>query len=214
MLNVSAEYFKESYECIFEMSVKLNQVIWRKLIANDLQNADDALNDICYDLIQKDEFVLADIFLEFATEILPRHHNELSKNVFIINQALSKYLAGDKINSDRILSQKDWSASNNSFKLAVAVLQENYNEAIKMIKIIGVSDDVPRHAYQTWPLFKKLREEEEFLLSFKEIFNEEYKIIERPSKKILMMIGDKNNLKKAENTKTKPLKKSLATVAS
>jgi hypothetical protein len=190
MLHVNPEYFTKAYECIFEISVKLNQVIWRKLIANDLENADNGLNDICYDLIQKEEFLLADILLDFATNILPKHYNELSKNVFIINQALSKYLSGKKDLSDGILNQKDWSASNNSFKLAVSVLKENYQDVYELMKQIGMSEDVPRHAYQTWPLFKKIREKQEFLETYKSIFNEDYKIIERPSKKILMMISD------------------------
>ena len=190
VLHVDSLYFKKAYECIFEISVKLNQVIWRKLIANDLENADEALNEICYDLIQKEEFGLADILLDFATKTLPRHHNEMSKNVFIINQALSKYLAGNKEDSDKIINQKDWSASSNSFKIAVKVLKEEYEDAISIMKQIGKSEDVPRHAYQTWPLFKKMRETPTFLETYREIFDEEYKIIERPSKKILMMISD------------------------
>lgn len=203
ILHVDAEYFQKAYECIFELSVKLNQVIWRVLIANDLKNADDGLNEICYDLIQKEKFGLADILLDFATNILPRHHNELSKNVFIINQALSKYLAGKKEESDKILNQKDWSASNNSFKLAVNVLKENYDEAFTLMMQIGHSEDVPRHAYQTWPLFKKVRENQVFLDTYKSIFKEDYKIIERPSKKILMMISDNEDTIRKELNKRK-----------
>jgi hypothetical protein len=203
VLLVEPDYFKKAYECIFEISVKLNQVIWRVLIANDLKNADDALNDVCYDLIQKEEFNLADILLNFATNILPRHYNDLSKNVFIINQALSKYLSGSKGESDKILNQRDWSASNNSFKLAVNVLKENYDEAFSLMKLIGQSEDVPRHAYQRWPLFKKIREKQQFLETYKSIFNEDYKIIERPSKKILMMISDNEETIRKELNKRK-----------
>lgn len=203
ILHVDSEYFKTAFECIFELSVKLNQVIWRKLLANDIKNADDALNDICYELIQKEEFHLADILLDFAINILPKHYNEFYKNVFIINQALSKYLAGNKEESDKILKQKDWSASNNSFKLAVNILSENYDKAIEIMKHIGQSDEVPRHSYQTWPLFKKIREKQEFLDAFKEIFNEDYQIIERPTKKILMMISDNEDVIKKEMAKRK-----------
>jgi len=210
ILHVDSDYFRIAFECIFELSVKLNQVIWRKLIANDIQNADDALNDICYELIQKEEFHLADILLDFATNILPKHYNEYYKNVFIINQALSKYLAGNKEDSDNILKQKDWSASNNSFKLAVSVLSEKYDKAIDIMRQIGLSDDVPRHSYQTWPLFKRIRESQDFLNAYKDIFNEDYRIIERPTKKILMMISEneddfkKEEVKKSKKRKPKP----------
>ena len=62
-----------------------------------------------------------------------------------------------------------------------------------MIEVIGVNSDVPRHAYQTWPLFKKIRQEVRFLEIYKKVFNEDYKIIERPSGKTMMLIEKKDN---------------------
>lgn len=193
LLDVTPEYFQDSYECIFELSVKLTHVVWRKLLPDDLENADTELNDICYDLIISEEFKLADILLEFATDILPKHHNEVSKNVFIINRALSKYLAKDIDSSRKMLSDKDWSATNNSFKLAVKVLNEEYDEAYELMKQIGDNSEVPKHAYQKWPLFRKIRSEEDFRKIYSEIFKEDYKIIERPSRRTLMLLEDSEN---------------------
>lgn len=48
-LNVSPEYFAESFHCLFEIGVKLGQVLWRKLFPNELEKADQNLIEVCYD---------------------------------------------------------------------------------------------------------------------------------------------------------------------
>ncbi|MCG7859183.1 hypothetical protein MD537_19565, partial [Flavihumibacter sediminis] len=88
-LDVSPEYFDLAYKSLYEISVKLTQVIWRKLLTNDLEKADESLNDICFELLKNRHFDLADILLDFATNVLKKHHNEETKNVFIVNKALS-----------------------------------------------------------------------------------------------------------------------------
>ena len=45
------KYFENAYKCLYELSTKLTHTIWRKLIKEDMENADRKLNDICYDLI-------------------------------------------------------------------------------------------------------------------------------------------------------------------
>ncbi|MCX6233646.1 MAG: hypothetical protein NT175_02835 [Bacteroidetes bacterium] len=197
-LPLSPDYFQSAYECLYELAVKLTHVIWRKLLPDELENADEALNDICYDLIQEENYKLADILLFFATDILQKHYNEQTLNVFIINKALSKYLANNKKESTEILDKKDWSASNNTFKLAVNVLKEDYNQAFELMELIGDSD-IPRHAYQIWPLFKKIREKPDFAKMYKKIFKENYKIIERPSRLTIELIEKKKNKSLANN---------------
>jgi len=180
-LHILPDYFQSAYECLYELAAKLTHVIWRKLLPEDLENADASLNDICYDLIQDENYKLADVLLDFASNGLPKHYNEQSLNVFVINKALSKYLANHKKIAKEILGERDWSASNNTFKLAVSILNEKYDESYELMELIGDSD-LPIHAYQTWPLFKKIREQPEFSKLYKKIFKEDYKIIERPSK--------------------------------
>ncbi|OCK41825.1 hypothetical protein BA195_13620 [Tenacibaculum soleae] len=197
-LSVSPKYFEESFQCLYEITVKLTQVIWRKLISNDLEDADASLNDICLDLIQREEYKLADILLEFATEILPNHFNEMTENIFIINKALSKYLAGKKEEAKKILSKTDWSAKSNNFKLAVAVLEDDYEDIYPLMEIVGNSNEIPRHAFQTWPLFKFLRKKKEFKDKYKEIYDEDFVLIERPSRTTIKLLEKKSEKQNKE----------------
>lgn len=187
-LNVDPKYFKSAFQCLYEISVKLTQVIWRKLIVNDLESADASLNDICLELIEREEYVLADILLEFAVDTLPRNFNDLTKNIFIINKALSKYLANKKKECKDILSKTDWSAKNNNFKLAVSVLKDDYKKSYELMEIVGKADEIPRHAFQTWPLFKEIRKKKEFKDKYKEVYNEDFVLIERPTRSTIKLL--------------------------
>ena len=203
-LFVSQEYFNNSYKCLYELSVKLSHVIWRKLIPQDLEFADSALNNLCYELIHKEMYELADILLVFSTETIKKHYDEALKNYFLINKALSKYLGGNIDEAKKIINGKDWSATSTNFKLAVNTILECYNEVYKLMEQIGTTGDIPKHAYQIWPLFNKIRVEVKFQEVFKKVFLEDYKIIERPSPAIAKIIDSLTN---EENTKSKKKRK-------
>ena len=51
------------------------------------------------------------------------------------------------------------------------VLNEEFTKAMKLMETIGTSGEVPKHAYQTWPLFSSIRKEKNFQEKFKLIFN-------------------------------------------
>lgn len=200
-LSIDLEYFKHAYECLYELCVKLTHTIWRKLIIEDLENADNKLNDICYELINSRQFRLADILLDFACKQV-RHYNESSKNLLIVNKSLSQYLQGNTKNAVEIIESKDWSASSNDFKLAHLVLIEKKEEVYSLMKKIGNRGEVHKANYKTWPLFLKLREEQTFKETFKEIFGEEYSILENPKRPAQELIEEQmTNEKKTSRRK-------------
>jgi len=77
---------------------------------------------------------------------------------------------------------KDWSASGREFKLANAILLDNYEEAYKIMEKIGSKGEVDSLDYREWPLFLKIRKKQEFKKVYKKIFKKDYKIIETPMK--------------------------------
>lgn len=186
-LPIDPDYFLLAYECLHEVAVKLTHTLWRKLLIEDLKNADTHLNEICFELLSSGQFRLADILLEFTCD-QKDFYNDAVKNVFIVNMALSKYLQSKKEDAQEIINQKDWSASSDDFKLAHLVLNEKYQECYSLMKKIGDDGAVDKENYRTWPLFHKLRREEGFKSTYKEIFKEEYKVIEIPKRPIQEII--------------------------
>ena len=203
-LNVDLGYFKRAYECLYELCVKLTHTIWRKLIIEDLENADRKLNEICYELVNSKQFRLADILLDFACKQI-KHFNESSKNLLIVNKSLSQYLQGNTKNALEIIESKDWSASSDDFKLAHLVLTDKNDDVNALMKKIGNTGEVQIANYKTWPLFIKLREEQKFIETFKEIFNQEYSILENPKRPVQELIEEQMKGEKKKKTPRKTI---------
>ena len=206
-LRVTPEYFIQAYRCLFEISTKLTHTIWRKLLKGDLENADKHLNHICFDLICSSDFVLADILLEFACE-QPRHFNDTTCNILLVNQALSKHLNKKENEARSLISSKDWSASSDEFKLAYNVILGNDEIVFSLMKKIGKNGDVSKGDYKIWPLFTNYRKREDFKKTFKEIFGEEYTISEKPLSPLQQIlkkeVSKRDKSKKITDKKTKP----------
>lgn len=182
-LKIDSKYFLKAYECLYELSTKLTHTIWRKLIKDDLENADRALNEICYSLLTSGQFELADILLDFAHK-QNKHYNDSTKNLFIVNKSLSNYLNNKVEKAQEIIESKDWSASSDDFKLAHLIISEKFDDAYNLMKKIGNKGEVDKVHYKTWPLFYKLREEEKFKETYNEIFGEEYTVLEIPKRPV------------------------------
>lgn len=207
-LTIEPEYFNKAYDCLFELAVKLTHTLWRKLLKEDLKNADRHLNDICFELLSNRQFGLADNLLKFACD-QNNFFNDALKNVFVVNRALSMYLQNKPEDAKTIINQKDWSASSDDFKLAHLVLNESYDECYSLMKKIGKDGEVDKENYRTWPLFLKLRKEEKFKETYQEIFGEEYKVVDIPQRPIQEIIEEeiKNNPELREKVKDKEVSK-------
>lgn len=198
-LHADNQYIETAFNCLYEISTKLTQVIWRKLCPEDLQNADSSLNDICFELIKNGQYELSNNLLDFATGTIPKPFNEESKNVFVVNRALSLKLGGEKEKAHAIIKEKDWSATSNKFKLATAVLLDQFEQAAKIMKNMGQLDGIGKLSYKTWPLFVEFRKSSFFIDAFKEVFEEDYASLETPKTLIDQLHSQVEKNKKERN---------------
>lgn len=198
-LEVLPDYFLDAYYCLYEISVKLTFTVWRKLLKNELKYADNELNTICYNLLTSDSFKLADILLSFACN-QKKHYNEVSKCLFVVNKALSQYLQNKKEAAKNILNDYDWSARSLDFKLAYEVLNDNHEAVYSLMRKIGNKGDIDKFGYREWPLFYGLRCKQEFKDTYKDIFKEEYAVIEKPLRPVQEIIAKELSVEK-ETTK-------------
>lgn len=173
-LGVSSQYFKQAYNTLFELGVKLAQVLWRKLFPDSLDLADDNLNDLAYDLLDSEEFDTAIIVLDFACETLKRYSKDWFRIAFAVNRAQAYRWAGNADKTLKILDKYDWSALGDEFKLANFVLRENWDEALKTMKRLGPEGPVLKLGYQEWPLFRQFRQRPDFQSVYSEVFGEAY----------------------------------------
>lgn len=196
-LGVSLNDIDKCYYTLFEICVKMTHYIWRKFYKDDLKWADSSLNEISYNLLCKEKYQLAQKILKFAcTETCA--FNEQSKMIFIVNYALSHKLDNDDKKCKKILDDYDWSAKMDDFKIAHAVLLENWAKASEVMYSIGNNKDWIQ-PYQEWPLFYKFRGRDEFLATYKDIYGVDF-ILDFASS-----VGTGEKKKKKRKTKVRSL---------
>jgi hypothetical protein len=114
---------------------------------------------------------LARILLDFAAQ-LPRYSSKDSELRLIVNRAEVYKWSGEEGQCKEILNAEDWSATSLKFKLAQAVLLDNFKEAIELVRKLGKDGELNKHEYREWPLFRELRKSAEFIALFEQIFGE------------------------------------------
>lgn len=178
-LNAEVNYVFKSYEILFQTGVMLGFVVWHKIRQMEGEELVDYLSDVCYDLIKEEHYDLAIAMIDFAlnNKSFKKHVNHASHIIFLINKSLAFHLNDKQKECLAIVDKLDLSAAEPVYKLAVAILKEDYTQAIVLMDQIG---NVPRmrRDYKEWPLFTKFREEESFKKKYKEIYNEEYICLE------------------------------------
>lgn len=203
---VNEKYFTKAYHILFEIGTKLSQVIWRKLLPSDLENADTSLNKIIYRLLQRKEYKLSINLSDFATTTLKKHGSQETKLVFNVNKAQSYKWDGQDDKCRKMMTNMDWSAMSDKFKLSKAILLDEYNIVYKLMRKIGVDyDEMPQEAYKEWPLFNKIRQEEDFKKIYKEIYEEDYEYVKYDDDYLLKfgIREDKSTTDKNANTQKK-----------
>ncbi|APD93958.1 hypothetical protein BM523_08135 [Alteromonas mediterranea] len=175
-LGVSPEYYDRACDVIAEVGVKLGQIMWRKLLTNELIEADESLITCVYDLLVGRDYSLALTISEISKPKAFKFGSDQNKYYLLINQAIA--LKGlkreDEVN--KLIGKIDFSALAFMFQLANFALSNDWENAALMMKKIGPDGDVTKSDYHNWPLFRWFRKTDEFKTAYEEVFGEEFKI--------------------------------------
>lgn len=193
-LIANPEYCQKAYSILYEMSVKLTHVLWRKFVPLERKEADEHLNQIIYDLLIDNKYELAIEFANFFTDVIKKFSSEQYRKFVIVNKAIAYKMLNKEKECKQVIKGEDWSIGN-EFKLAKLILEDKFVEAKELMMKIGDNDEVVnKNAYENWPLFEKFRLTEEFKSAFLELFKVEFTLEE---------IQEKNK----EEKELKPLEK-------
>lgn len=173
-LTVNRAYIVQAFECLVEVGVKLAHVLWRKLVPSEREESDNTLNSFCLDLMNENRHALASKLLDFATCVLKTWASEVTRLLFVVNRAQAHKWLNEEAACQTILDDEDWSAVDDKFSLGVAVLKDDLDKAIALMKKLGDGPAVPKNSYRLWPIFKRFRKTPHFIQAYKEIFGEEF----------------------------------------
>lgn len=171
MLNVSIDYFRQSYYSVVEVGLVVAILLWRKLQPSDLETLLGTVTSIVYYLILDEEYEIAQRLIKFVTgPVMGKGIPEQHGLTLLVNQAQALKWSGDDKKMEELLNTKDWSVLNDKFRLAERVLRNDFAQAAKLMRGLVVSQEMNRVEFQEWPLFTGFRKSEEFKEVYLEVF--------------------------------------------
>ena len=179
-LEIDREYFENSFKCLFELGVKLTQVMWRRIIPKEIKSADLNFLKITFELIQNSQYDLALEILDFGDKYIKKISSEDLKLRLLLNRAQTYKWLGKNEKCLEIINSVDWSAYSSIFKLASYVLKDDYEAAVEIMKVIGNNPkEIGQNDYKEWPIFREFRKQEIFEKTYEEIYKERLEKKER-----------------------------------
>lgn len=170
-------YFENAYKVLFEISLKLGHVLWRKVLPNDLRSSDLHYNGRCFELIKSGQYELAIKMLDFMCDVVKTHSGQDLQLYMQINRCNAHRLRGESARCEELLDEIDTSALGMEFRLAEAILRQQYAQAAALMKAIGSEHGIiTRFAYADWPIFEEFRDSKYFLKAYEDIFGEQFTI--------------------------------------
>jgi hypothetical protein len=94
--------------------------------------------------------------------------------LFVVNRAQAYKWANQDGICQKILRAEDWSAVDDRLSLGVAVLKDDFEAAVTLMRKIGNGPLVPKDSYRQWPIFKQFRKSAQSRSAYKNIFGEEF----------------------------------------
>ncbi len=181
-LELSRDYLRNALLTVSKVGFMLSHTLWRKVLPRDIAKSDEAMNSEIYDLLSRKRWIAASEFGMFGlSQQMIRNSAEMDKRIRTVNTAIALKQTNRKADALRLMDQVDWSASLREFRLARAVLEDDFPEAARIMREIGKEGEmVQQLCYHTWPLFENFRECLEFHEAYKEIYGVPF--IEKASK--------------------------------
>lgn len=169
-LGLGPDYLLPTCELMMEVGLKLGQTLWRKVLPDELEDADEHLHGAVYDALAVEQWARAETF---GTFFVTQHKlsSDLKRRMAAINLAIAlRHL--EKANElKKLLGDYDWSASLPEFHLAEALLLSRYEDAAEIMRKIGPQGQIlKQQAFHTWPLFNGFRETPAFLEAYEQIY--------------------------------------------
>lgn len=203
-LKISFEYLVNTIELMIEVGLELGQTLWRKVFPEELEKADEHLTYTIFELLKRKRWDMAQTLSEFAVS-LPRHFNDVRKMIFVVNYAIALKFGRKFREAKKVLSKRDWSATLIDFKLAEAVLHEDYDRAAKLMKRIGRDGEfLHEYAYHDWPLFLKFRDSNVFLQAYESIYGHSFAAESKRIAEVVKAVTEKGLRRKKQEIQKIP----------
>lgn len=130
------------------------------------------MNNTGAELLIQEKWDLAERIFEYALGI---PENLVSTDgirfYYLVNLCIALKFGGKEYS--KRLHSVDWSPFHPKFHLAVAVLEDRFDDAVELMKNQAVLAEITEAFFKDWPLFREFRNTERFQQAFEDIFHKE-----------------------------------------
>lgn len=176
VLDVELGYFEIAFACLFEIGFKLNQVLRRHLLPNEIQRADSSFLNITFELIANRQYLLSKELHDFAEKYIKKYSSNDLQLRIKLNRAQTYKWLNQKEKCIEIVDAIDWSASGDMFRLAAFVLKDDFENAASIMKNINPAA-MTESNYNDWPIFREFRKSQEFKTAYKDVYEKDYEVV-------------------------------------
>jgi hypothetical protein len=183
-LGTNEKYLANAYRSLYEIGLKVGQIVYRKLWPNKnkIVDADRTLLNIGYDMLVAERWDIAKMVFDFGLSLPSKLiSSDADRKIFLINECIALKWNGEVQPMRKLLDSVDWSAADAKFRLAVLVLKENYKQAEAIMSSMGKREPIEEHSFRTWPLFRQFRKTIYFRRAFKKIYGKEFQFGSSPA---------------------------------
>lgn len=177
-LNVDRAYFENAYNVLYRVGIMLTftmlNILFKDASEEDRTEMDEKLIVYIYNMIYMEKYAESIIVSKFA---LGPHfkHNSFNKGYYILNLAQSYKWLGDHAACVNVLNEMDWSACAYELLMPRHALLGEFDKACEYMLQIGASNKkIKASSYKEWPIFKELRNNEQFKQTYAKIFGEPF----------------------------------------
>jgi hypothetical protein len=171
LLGVNRKYIAQARNTLFETAIRTIQIAWRKVRPDQSDEQNHFLNDVIFELLNREDFSLARSISDFGAT-LRGVSKEVTRRTMCINRAQAYKWGGKQDEAIKIVKEFDWDASSPKFRLAVAIIKDEYEEAARLMQTVAHDDieGISMESYRSWPLFRDARNQ----LSFQKAFSDKF----------------------------------------
>ena len=186
-LIIDKTYFNKSFYTIVEIVLKISYLVSCKCFnsSDNLTELNEFFNSLIFKLISsndKEKLWLSTEILKFLFDYTKedKDHDIKSKSYYLINLALCYKMQWNKWKAKEVLNNEIIYDTTINFKLAIAVINEKWDEAASLMRICSVEDNSEdatkfrRRDYHEFPIFFEFRKTDEFKEEYKKIYWEDF----------------------------------------
>ncbi|WP_153160876.1 hypothetical protein [Zoogloea sp. 1C4] len=176
-IHIEPEYLLRATTILSKIGFMLGHTLWMKTNPSERDLISESMESAVYDKLTKKKWNAALHFGLFSlTEGMKKGISETSLRVRIINTAFAFHSINKKNEANELLDSMDWKASLRDFRLAVAVIKEDYSLANRLMQEIGKNGEIVNEiSYHQWPLFEKFRDSNEFEEGYQNVYGRSFR---------------------------------------